>query len=82
MEPVLSLSPRDKGGRGMKYNSQFAASVTRPRVGPGWWWQETADTHKSQGHPDLELSPAFKGPGSDSSSLGLGSHGDEGSWYF
>jgi len=44
--------------------------------------KETADRHKSQGHPDLELSPAFKGLGTDSRSLRLVSQGDEGSCYF
>lgn len=43
--------------------------------------KETADRHKSQGHPDLELSSAFKGLGTDSSSPRLLSQRDEGSCY-
>lgn len=43
--------------------------------------KETADRHGSQGHPNLELSPAFKRLGTDSSSLRLISQGDEGSCY-
>lgn len=44
--------------------------------------KDTADRHKSQGHPDLEQSPAFKGPGAGGSSLRLISQGDEGFCYF
>lgn len=44
--------------------------------------KETADRHKNQGHPNLELSPAFKAPGTDRQVLGLISEGDESSCYF